>query len=77
MKEQQRKLNEKLRGHDGYYGVTGNTRMRSRLRYEVAQVVAAAQSQQQPELGTVPGHAECFSRIFCSYHSLQNAMNEI
>jgi hypothetical protein len=27
MKEQQRKLNEELRGHDGYYGVTGNIRM--------------------------------------------------
>ncbi len=27
---------EKLRGHDGYYGVTGNIRMLSRLRYEVA-----------------------------------------
>jgi len=35
MKEQQRQLNEKLRGHDGYYGVTGNNRMLSRLRYEV------------------------------------------
>ena len=32
MKVQQRKLNEKLRGHDGYYGVTGNIRMLSRLR---------------------------------------------
>jgi retron-type reverse transcriptase len=38
MKEQQRKLNEKLRGHDGYYGVTGNIRMLSRLRYEVAKL---------------------------------------
>jgi hypothetical protein len=38
MKEQQRKLKEKLRGHDGYYGVTGNIRMLSRLRYEVAKL---------------------------------------
>jgi len=38
MKEQQRKLNEKLRGHDCYYGVTGNIRMLSRLRYEVAKL---------------------------------------
>ena len=38
MKEQQRQLNEKLRGHDGYYGVTGNIRMLSRLRYEVAKL---------------------------------------
>ena len=38
MKEQQRKLNEKLRGHDGYYGVTGNYRMLSQLRWEVAKL---------------------------------------
>jgi len=38
MKEQQRKLNEKLRGHDCYYGVTGNIRMLSRLRYEVTKL---------------------------------------
>ena len=31
-------LNEKLRGHDDYYGVTGNIRMLSRLRYEVAKL---------------------------------------
>ena len=36
LKEQQRKLNEKLRGHDAYYGVTGNHRMLQRLRWEVA-----------------------------------------
>ena len=36
LKEQQRKLNEKLRGHDAYYGVTGNYRMLQRLRWEVA-----------------------------------------
>jgi hypothetical protein len=54
MKEQQRKLNEKLRGHDAYYGVTGNFRMLSRLRCEVA---AAAQSQRQPNLESVPGQA--------------------
>ncbi len=38
LKEQQRKLNEKLRGHDAYYGVTGNYRMLSRLRWEVAKM---------------------------------------
>lgn len=36
MKEQQCKLNEKLRGHDAYYGVTGNFRMLAKLRWEVA-----------------------------------------
>ena len=36
LKEQQRKLNEKLRGHDAYYGVSGNYRMLQRLRWEVA-----------------------------------------
>ncbi len=38
MVEQQRKLNEKLRGHDAYYGVTGNFRMLSQLRCEVAKL---------------------------------------
>jgi group II intron reverse transcriptase/maturase len=38
LKEQQRKLNEKLRGHDAYYGVTGNYRMLSRLRWQVAKM---------------------------------------
>lgn len=38
LKEQQRKLNEKLRGHDAYYGVTGNYCMLSRLRWEVAKL---------------------------------------
>ena len=36
MKNQQCKLNEDLCGHDAYYCVTGNFRMLSRLRYEVA-----------------------------------------
>ena len=36
LKEQQRKLNEKLRGHDAYYGVTGNIRKLSELRWQVA-----------------------------------------
>lgn len=35
LKEQQRVLNEKLRGHDAYYGVTGNHRMLHQLRWEV------------------------------------------
>jgi RNA-directed DNA polymerase len=35
LKEQQRVLNEKLRGHDAYYGVTGNYRMLHQLRWEV------------------------------------------
>lgn len=38
LKEQQRQINEKLRGHDAYYGVTGNDRMLSRLRWEVAKL---------------------------------------
>lgn len=38
LKEQQGKLNQKLRGHDAYYGVTGNYRMLSRLRWEVAKL---------------------------------------
>jgi RNA-directed DNA polymerase len=38
LKEQQREINEKLRGHDAYYGVTGNDRMLSRLRWEVAKL---------------------------------------
>jgi len=38
MTEQQCKLNEKLRGHDAYYGVTGNFRMLSKLRWEVARL---------------------------------------
>ncbi len=38
LKEQQRKLNEKLRGHDAYFGVTGNYRMLSQLRCEVAKL---------------------------------------
>jgi|TARA_B110001454_G_scaffold109421_1_gene102818 hypothetical protein len=36
MKEQQLKLNQKLRGHDAYYGVTDNYRMLPKLRCEVA-----------------------------------------
>jgi hypothetical protein len=36
LKEQQHQLNQKLRGHDSYYGVTGNFRMLHRLRWEVA-----------------------------------------
>jgi group II intron reverse transcriptase/maturase len=38
MKVQQLKLNQKLRGHDAYYGVTDNYRMLSKLRYEVARL---------------------------------------
>ena len=38
LKVQQREINEKLRGHDGYYGVTGNHHMLSRLRWEVAKL---------------------------------------
>lgn len=38
LKAQQCKLNEKLRGHDAYYGVTGNHRMLHRLRWEVAKL---------------------------------------
>ena len=36
--EQQRELNTKLRGHDSYYGVTGNYRMLSQLRREVTRL---------------------------------------
>jgi group II intron reverse transcriptase/maturase len=38
VKEQQHKLNEKLRGHDAYYGVTGNYRMLAELRRQVAKL---------------------------------------
>ena len=38
LKAQQREINEKLRGHDSYYGVTGNDRMLSRLRWEVTKL---------------------------------------
>ena len=34
-REQQRKLNEKLKGHDAYYGVTHNLRMLQMLRWEL------------------------------------------
>ena len=33
--EQQRALGRKLRGHDAYYGITGNARALSRFRFEV------------------------------------------
>ena len=33
--EQQYELSRKLKGHDAYYGITGNARALSRLRYEV------------------------------------------
>ena len=33
--EQQQKLNQKLRGHDAYYGVTGNSAALSRFHREV------------------------------------------
>lgn len=35
LSEQQQKLNEKLRGHYAYYGVTGNGSALSRFRHEV------------------------------------------
>ena len=35
LKEQQQKLNEKLRGHYAYYGVTGNSEALTRFRWEV------------------------------------------
>jgi hypothetical protein len=38
LREQQLQLNAKLRGHDGYYGVTGNFRMLSKLRWAVAKL---------------------------------------
>ena len=36
LKEQQRKLNTMLRGHDAYYGITGNHRKLHELRRQVA-----------------------------------------
>lgn len=36
--EQHTKLRQKLQGHDGYYGITGNYRMLQRLRQEVKRV---------------------------------------
>ena len=38
MKVQQHKLNQKLRGHDAYYGVTDNYRTLSKLRLKVAKL---------------------------------------
>jgi RNA-directed DNA polymerase len=38
LREQHRQLNKKLQGHDGYYGVTGNFRMLSKLRWAVAKL---------------------------------------
>lgn len=38
LKEQQGKLNEKLRGHDAYYGVTGNARKLNELRWQVSKL---------------------------------------
>jgi len=38
LKSQQLKLNEKLRGHDAYCGVTGNHSQLARLRRDVAGV---------------------------------------
>ena len=35
LSEQQQKLNEKLRGHYAYYGVTGNSAALSRFLFEV------------------------------------------
>lgn len=78
MKEQQRKLNEKLRGHDGYYGVTGNIRMLSRLRYEVAKLwrrwLQRRNRSSSPNWKPVPGHVACLPLISCSHPTLQNAM---
>ena len=36
LREQQAKLNEKLRGHDAYYGVTHNYRMLEQLRWQLS-----------------------------------------
>jgi RNA-directed DNA polymerase len=36
--EQHRKLSQKLRGHDAYFGITGNSRMLHNLRHVVARV---------------------------------------
>lgn len=38
LRVQHEKLNQKLKGHDAYYGVIGNYRMLSRLRHEVARL---------------------------------------
>ena len=35
LSEQQQKLNQKLRGHYAYYGITGNSAALTRFRYEV------------------------------------------
>jgi hypothetical protein len=78
MKEQQRKLNEKLRGHDGYYGVTGNIRMLSRLRYEVAKLwrkwLQRRNRGESLNWERFQGKLRVFPLISCSYHPLQNAM---
>ena len=36
--EQHATLSQKLRGHDGYYGITGNSRALANLRYVVARI---------------------------------------
>jgi len=38
LREQQQELNRKLRGHNGYYGITGNSRALERFRKAVARV---------------------------------------
>jgi hypothetical protein len=38
VEEQHRKLSQKLRGHDAYFGITGNSRMLQNLRHVVAAV---------------------------------------
>jgi len=38
MAEQHQTLSQKLRGHDAYYGITGNSRMLQRLRHVVGRV---------------------------------------
>jgi RNA-directed DNA polymerase len=38
VREQHRDLSRKLRGHYGYYGITGNSRALSRFRHEVARI---------------------------------------
>ena len=61
LSEQRQKLNEKLRGHYAYYGVTGNSEALSRFLWEtrasMAEVAYSPQPRAFDDLGRVPSSA--------------------
>ena len=68
MKEQQQKLNQKLRGHDAYYGVTDNYRMLSQLQllWQVAGgrwQVAGGEAVAQVALRSKKSNGMCSTRV--------------